>query len=334
MVVAVVIIVILVAAAIIYIYVLPKPSEAEVDSFTFSALPTACFAPIFIGKEEGYYATEGFTGIVDLPMYKSAAESKEAAALGKADWTFVSMVSAIVGLDKFANYKIVAGLHVGCHEIIAQLDITSVNELEGKTVAIPGIGSTQHLVLLSALYGEGVDPEKVDLVVYPSAEMPALLKAGKIDAAMGWPPIPEICSMEGIGHTILSTTLDPPWSDHMCCVLIAHTPWMEKNPEALRRVIKATYLAAAAVDADPPGMAKVLIDKGYAKNLPATTLALAKIPWLKFKFHHPEETIIYYAEDLYNFGITTHDADWILEGCDWSYYEDVLEEMGIPIPPK
>src|SRR5215467_8611614 len=71
----------------------------------------------------------------------------------------------------------------------------------------------------------GLDPQKdVEWVVRPGPEAMRLLAERKVDAFMGFPPEPQELRAKKIGHMVVNTTTDRPWSQYFCCRVAAVRP--------------------------------------------------------------------------------------------------------------
>ena len=55
-------------------------------------------------------------------------------------------------------------------------------------------------------------------MTYPVDESMQLLADEKIDALMGFPPVPQELREKKIGHVIVNSRLDRPWSQYFCCM--------------------------------------------------------------------------------------------------------------------
>lgn len=55
---------------------------------------------------------------------------------------------------------ILSGVHIGCFELVETDRVRSIRDLQGKTVAIPGLGETPHVFLASMAAYVGLDPRK------------------------------------------------------------------------------------------------------------------------------------------------------------------------------
>ena len=69
---------------------------------------------------------------------------------------------------------------------------------------------------------------------------------------MGFPPDPQEIRARKIGHVVVNSNLDRPWSQYFCCVLAAHREFVQKYPvatkRALRAILKGTDVCAAEPD--------------------------------------------------------------------------------------
>ena len=112
----------------------------------------------------------------------------------------------------------VAGVHAGCLELIANETIQRITDLKGKSVGLdPSV--TSYLLMIIAGY-VGLDPQSdIHWVKMENDADPLeLLVDRKIDAFLGTPPTPQAARARKIGHVILKTSVDPP----LVAVLLLH----------------------------------------------------------------------------------------------------------------
>ena len=57
-----------------------------------------------------------------------------------------------------------------------------------------------------------------------------LLADRKIDALMGFPPDPQELREKKIGHVIVNSGFDRPWSQYFCCIVAAHQDFVPNIP--------------------------------------------------------------------------------------------------------
>ena len=59
--------------------------------------------------------------------------------------------------------------------------------------------------------------------------------SGKVDAFFGFPPEPQELRAKKIGHVIVNSAIDRPWSQYFCCMLVANREFVRKHPIATKR---------------------------------------------------------------------------------------------------
>lgn len=119
-------------------------------------------------------------------------------------------------------------------------------ELKGKTVALAGLGagSTQHVYLALMAAYVGLDPGKdINWVTHPFPESARLLAQGKVDAFLGFPPEPQELRARKIGHVVVNSAVDRPWSEYFCCVVVANREFVRKHHVAAKRSLRAILKA-------------------------------------------------------------------------------------------
>ena len=80
--------------------------------------------------------------------------------------------------------------------------------------------------MLMAAY-VGLDP--ANDIEWVSSEDPLQMFAdGKIDAFLATPPQPQVARERKLGHVILNTAIDRPWSQYYCCMLAASADFAQQ----------------------------------------------------------------------------------------------------------
>jgi NitT/TauT family transport system substrate-binding protein len=65
-----------------------------------------------------------------------------------------------------------------------------------------------------------------------------LFVEGKIDAFLAAPPELQEVRAKNIGHVIVSSIADRPWSQYYCCMLATRTEFVRKYPVATKWCIR------------------------------------------------------------------------------------------------
>src|SRR5262249_18538131 len=146
----------------------------------------------------------------------------------------------IIRLDAGDPITLLGGVHVGCYELFGTDRVHAIRDLKGKTVEIIELGSPQHIFLSSMLAHVRLDPRKdVNFVQHPAAEGKQLLAEGKVDAYLGFLPDPQELRARKVGHVVVNSAADRPWSQYFCCLATGHREFVTKHPIATKRALRA-----------------------------------------------------------------------------------------------
>jgi NitT/TauT family transport system substrate-binding protein len=222
-------------------------------------LPTPiCVTPQHLAED--LLKKEGFT---DVQYVEEGTGVLKAVASGAADMSITFSGPLIIQLDAGDPLTILSGVHVGCFELFGTDKVSAIGDLKGKTVAVRELGSSPHVFLASMLAYVGLDPAKdVTWVIHPPAEAAQLLAEGKIDGYMGFPPEPQELRAKGIGHVLVNSMMDKPWSQYFCCMVAANRQFVQNKPVATKRALRAILQAADSVALQPERAARFIVDKG------------------------------------------------------------------------
>ena len=310
---------------------LPRSAHAEPPAeITTLRLPFAfrslCEAPKNVAGE--LLRAEGFTDVryVEPPP---AADWFALLANGDLDFNTDFAPPHITAIEAGLPVKVLAGLHSGCLELIANDSVRGIADLKGKRVGVFSSTSAPHtLVTLMAAY-VGLDPARdIQWVESPDVAAPQLFIEGKIDAFLGTPPEPQEMRAAKMGHTILNTTTDRPWSEHFCCVVIANREFVRKHPVATKRALRAILKAADICSEDPQRAARLMRDRGYEPRYDIALEVVKSLPYRRWREANPEDTLRFHALRLHEFGmIKTTPQKLIARGTDWRFLNELKKEL-------
>ena len=118
-----------------------------------------------------------------------------------------------------------------------------------RGVSVQGLGSSPYVFLAAIAAHVGLDPVKdINWVIGadPSVKPIEQFAQGKIDAFLGLPPEPQELRARNIGHVIVNSSVDRPWSQYFCCMLGGNRDFVRNYPAATKRVTRA-FLKASCV---------------------------------------------------------------------------------------
>jgi len=288
--------------------------------------PGICRAPQYVA--EALLRAEGFTDIRHVER-ASSAEINEALAQNEADFGTHYSAELLPAIEGGSAITILSGVHVGCQELFARDDIRSITDLKGRSVAVPVLTSTP-LVLVSALVARvGLDPGKdIHWVVSKSPTPMQLFTDGKVDAFVGTPPEPQELRARHIGHVLVNTGLDRPWSQYFCCMLAANRDFLSKHPVATKRVLRAVLKAADFCAAERARAARHLVDGGFTSRYDYALQAMQDVVYDKWRDYDAEDTVRFNALLLREAGLIKSTPQKIIaEGTDWRFLDELKREL-------
>jgi NitT/TauT family transport system substrate-binding protein len=304
-----------------------EDAPLETTRIRFAKSAGICHAPQYVAED--LLRAEGFTDI----QYVASPPAVLAAALGRGEFDFSLHFSApsIVAIDAGEPLAIVAGVHVGCFELIANDHIRSIRDLKGKKVGIQAWGVAPHTFVSSMAAYVGLDPAKdIDWIVSPSVAPMELFAEGKLDAFLGTPPEPQELRARKIGHVIVNSSVDRPWSQYFCCMLTSNQVFVRNNPVATRRVLRAILKATDLCVSDPAGAARRLVDGGFTARYDYALETLKDVQYKKWREYDPEDTIRFYSLRLREAGMIKSTPNRVIaEGTDWRFLNELKRELKV-----
>jgi NitT/TauT family transport system substrate-binding protein len=269
---------------------------------------------------------EGFTGFEYVQ--RDIASTSKFIAAGKTDIDAHFAGPLIIELDAGQPLVLLAGVHVGCFELFGTERVRAIRDLKGKTVAVTELGLTQHVFLASMVAYVGLDPNKdVNFIARPAAEGKQLLAEGKVDAYLGFPPDPQELREKKVGHVVVNSSVDRPWSQYFCCLAIANRDFVQKHPVATKRALRALLKATDTCAADPERAARTIVDTGFPTRYDYAIQALKGIPYDKWRAYNPSDTLRFYALRLHEAGMIKSTPQKILSGADWRFLDELKKEL-------
>jgi NitT/TauT family transport system substrate-binding protein len=310
--------------------VYPRPVAAEPPPETtrirLVKYTSACQAPLYLSEE--LLRTEGFT---DVQWVSSNLDVSKHLAAGTVDLGMNFVGPNLIGLDSGDPAVMLGGGHVGCWELVGTERVRSIRDLKGKTVAVSTLGTAAHVFLSAMATYVGLDPRRdINWVTVSDAvaDAAALLAEGKIDAFVAFPPVAQEARAKKLGHVVVNSAIDRPWSQYFCCMIIGHRDFIRQYPvatkRAMRAILKSTDLCALA----PEGQARALVDKGWGKQYEYAFQMMQDLPYGRWRDFSPEDTVRFYALRLREAGMIKSSPQKLIdEGTDWRFLNELKKEL-------
>lgn len=311
---------------------LPAPASAdaapEISKVRIAEALVACQAPLHVAED--LLKAEGFRDLEFIPGNTDTGPNL--VARGIADFTQWAVGANFLLLDRSDNLLILAGIHSGCQQLFAHHRVKAIRDLRGRRIAISARNNDDHVFLSSILAYVGMDPRKdVEWVSGASLQdSKALFIEEKADAFMAFEPEGYELRQRKIGHIILDTTTDRPWSQYYCCMFAGNREFVRKHPVATKRVLRAMLRAADICTQDPDRAARLMSERGYEKRFDVGREILRSLPYSRWREANPEDTIRFHALRLREVGLIKSTPEKLIaQGTDWRYLNELKRELKV-----
>jgi NitT/TauT family transport system substrate-binding protein len=190
------------------------------DRVKVAYIGLTCEAAIFVAREKGFFQEEG----LDVELVKTDWDSlRDGLGLGRFDANYTLIMYLLKPIEQGLDVKITGGVHTGCLRVQAgaKSDIRTVEDLRGKRIGIPTMGSPPFLFTSRVLAAHGMDPRKdVEWVVVAPEVMGLALDNGQVDAVADSEPLGSILLAAEKVRTVADQAADPPYRDEYCCATV------------------------------------------------------------------------------------------------------------------
>src|SRR5882762_4075355 len=240
-----------------------------------------CEAPIFSAVEKGFFKEEGLE--VSLVRCEGASY-KDALALGRFDITHHLVMYFLKPIEQGLDVKFTGGIHRGCLRVQAGANssISKIQDLRGKRIGVPGMGTPPFIFANRVLGANGIDPGKeITWRVFPAGELGLALDKGEVDAVADSEPIGSLLLADGKVRNIADQATEDPYKDEYCCAVLVNGKYLARNPKASAAATRALLKAAKWVEANPAAAARLSVEKKYlASTVDMNTVAISHLRYV------------------------------------------------------
>ena len=248
-------------------------------------LPITDATPLLVAHANRFYEAEGLVSQAPT-LFRSWAQIAEAFVAGQVNVVHVLSPLAIwLRYGKLFPAKVVAWNHTNGSALTVLPEIRSVQDLAGKTVAIPLWYSIHNVVIQKLIADAGLKldtgaegktaPDAVRLVVLPPSDMISALANKSIAGYIVAEPFNAVAEGLGIGR-ILRFTGDV-WRDHACCVVLMREEDVVQNWEWSQRVVNAVVRAQQWIEPHREETARILCRDNANLYTPHPLSALERV---------------------------------------------------------
>lgn len=263
---------------------------AELKDVTLGYSPILIYAPIYVAIEKGYFADEGInvkleriSGGSDI-LTQVAAGNFDVGASGLSAATF-NAASAAIQQKRDVPFEVVSPIHYEQQPNNTPLvvskarfesgEITKIEDLKGKKVAINAVGTGTEYALQRALLAGGLTVDDITVEAIPFNEMGPALANGAIDGAMLAEPMATLSKDKEL-VSVLNDSYQTGGAS--ATALYWNREWARKNPDLASGFLSA-FLKAAEELKDGWGDPEVVAILTEHTKVPPEVIARASRPY-------------------------------------------------------
>ncbi|WP_238483642.1 ABC transporter substrate-binding protein [Anaerosporobacter faecicola] len=216
-----------------------KKKEESKPTVTIGYLPITHALAVFEEKE--LLEQENAEYAIKLQKFSSWTDLTDALQAGKIDGASMLIELAMNAVSQGIDLKAVALGHKDGNVIIASNEIQTVEDLKGKTFAIPSNQSSHNILLQDMLATAGMTTSDLTLTQLAPSEMPSSLASGAIDGYCVAEPFGAQAVVQKFGHVLFQS--EELWEDSQCCALVLRNAFIQDNQTIADQLIN-TYMGA------------------------------------------------------------------------------------------
>lgn len=194
---------------------------------------------------------------VEVVQFDTSPDIKNAVVSGTIDFGVTGVPSALSGVAAGQDVVVVAAAADGGSNIVGTPEVTSVEDLAGRTVGYPQ-GASQEILLRLTLEQHGVDIDDLELVNLPFSDMANALASGQIDAFSSAELGPSIAMQDG-AHQIVSPYDTPVGKVNIG--LVTTRRLIEADPELVQAVVDTHIRATDQMVAAPAEWSAAVVEQ-------------------------------------------------------------------------
>lgn len=229
--------------------------------------PNMTHIATIVALEKGFFA-EQFGEDVEITTntFNDGSAFMEAMSTDSIDIGTVGPTPALTTFIKNPEHEIVAGAVNGGAVLVVgeNSGINSVEDLAGKTVAVPTYGSTQDVGLMKSLQDAGLKVKlnggDVNTIKQAPADTAALMLSGEVDAAATQEPWGVNIETNANGKVLLDETQFAWGSESTNTVVAARKDFTSTNPELTKKALKAHAEAVEFINENPEEAIQLFLD--------------------------------------------------------------------------
>lgn len=219
---------------------------------------------------------------IEWTAFNAGPAEVEALFAGDIDIGYIGPVPAVTAnVRSKGDVTVLSGAALAGAELVRApgSDIETVADLDGKTVAIPQIGNTQHLCLLKLLSDNGLAPADgggtVTVTAVENADVGNMMDQGNIDAALVPEPWGSTLVQNG-AEIVLDYDEVYRGGDYPVTVVVVRNDFLKDHPDIVKTFLEEHEKTTDIINQDTDAAAVIAndeINEATGKSLDAEILS-------------------------------------------------------------
>ncbi|MGN6548780.1 MAG: ABC transporter substrate-binding protein [Pararhizobium sp.] len=227
------------AACTIALGTLAAPAEAA-DAITVGVIPIVDVAPIYLGKDKGFFEKQGID--LTLQLAQGGAAIVPGVLSGQYQFGFSNMTSLIIAQARGLDFEVVAagdsstgveGKDFSAVVVPKDSPIQSAKDLAGRSVAVNTLKNIGDTSVRAAIRADGGDPSSVKFVELGFPDMPAAVANKRVDAA--WVVEPFVTIARSQGARVVSWNFVATAPHMMIAAYFTSSQYAKAHPDIVKR---------------------------------------------------------------------------------------------------
>jgi NitT/TauT family transport system substrate-binding protein len=261
----------------------PVQQNAQgLDKVTVGIIPIVDVAPIYLGKQHGFFADNK----IDLTLTPAQGGSPIVSAVvaGQDQFGFSNVTALLVGQSKGLGLKVVAagdsstgkaGADFSAIVVPKDSPIRTAADLAGKSVSVNTLRAIGDTTVKASVRKAGGDPSKVNFTELALPDAAAALANKRVDAA--WLVEPFLTAALQQGDRVVAWNLVDTAPGLMIAAYFTSAKFANANPDLVRRFSAAMNKSLEYASAHPDEARQIL--STYTKINAATAAKLTLPAW-------------------------------------------------------
>ncbi|WP_236031350.1 ABC transporter substrate-binding protein [Paractinoplanes lichenicola] len=234
-----------------------------VDQVKVGVIPIVDVAPIYLGKEKGFFKNRKIE--VSMEAGQGGAAIVPGVVSGQFQFGFSNMTSLLIAQTKNVPIKTVAagvastgeqGKDFGAVMVKADSPIKTAADLAGKKISVNTLKNIGDTTVRESVRKAGGDPKNINFVEMPFPNAPAALQEGQVDAS--WVVEPQLSEVKAAGGRLVASNFVDAAPNLTVAAYFTSAKLAGEDADLVKRFTEAINESMTYADAHPDEVRTIL----------------------------------------------------------------------------